>query len=135
MTPEQFWTRVDASGDCWEWTGRRRSGYGVAELVGTTSAHRVAYVLLVGPIPEGLQLDHLCRNRACVNPDHLEPVTNLVNSRRALWRHHCRKGHPLTPENTYWRPTPRKGLGPRQCAICHIESARRSQARQRAAAA
>lgn len=84
-------------GDCWEWTGAlfQGTGYGQVWADGTTRlAHRVVYELLVGPIPVGLDLDHLCRNRSCVNPAHLEPVTRRVNVQRG-WtagRVHHRKG-------------------------------------------
>jgi hypothetical protein len=84
---ELFWSRVDKDGPngCWLWTGVHiGAGYGQASLNGVRQvAHRVAYELTVGPVPEGLQLDHLCRNRGCVNPDHLEPVTASENKRRA----------------------------------------------------
>ncbi len=83
--------QVDEGTGCWLWTASRgRSGYGQIQI-GRKSrnghnspalAHRVSYELFVGPIPEGLQLDHLCETRACVNPDHLEPVTNQENARR-----------------------------------------------------
>ena len=81
---ERFWEKVDATGDCWEWTSSRtRKGYGGFRAVsGWASAHRWAYEHLVGPIPPGLQIDHLCRVRHCVNPDHMEPVTNQVNQLR-----------------------------------------------------
>ena len=80
----RFWQKVDKSGDCWEWIGAVSSGYGHFQTDGgTTTAHRVAYQLLVGPIPDGLHVDHLCRNTLCVNPDHLEPVTQAENNRRA----------------------------------------------------
>lgn len=75
-----------ASGGCWEWTGgRSAAGYGMIRDEGqvVVYAHRALYQLLVGPIPEGLELDHLCRNRACVNPAHVEPVTHEENMRRA----------------------------------------------------
>lgn len=92
-TTGSFWKRVRGAGveDCWQWTGFvLASGYGqIASRVkptssGTRLAHRVAYELLIGDIPEGLVLDHLCRNRTCVNPWHLDPVTPLVNTRRGL---------------------------------------------------
>lgn len=79
-----FWARVDRSGDCWLWTGALSgAGYGQLRSGGKTAyAHRYAYELLVGQVPEGLQLDHLCQNRACCNPAHLEPVTQEENIRR-----------------------------------------------------
>lgn len=88
---DRFWPKVDASGDCWEWTAARNpEGYGRIGAGGTGSrilhAHRVAWELLVGPIPVGYEVDHLCRNRGCVNPDHLEPVTKLENIRRSELR-------------------------------------------------
>lgn len=82
---DRFWRLVDKSGDCWLWMGAKWKGYGqfgVQQSPGVwplRKAHRVAYELIVGPIPDGMQLDHLCRNPSCVNPDHLEPVTNREN--------------------------------------------------------
>jgi hypothetical protein len=83
---ERFWSKVDKSGDCWLWTGTITNRYGRFFLAHgrMTPAHRWAYESLVGPIPEGLTIDHLCRNPPCVNPDHLEPVTVQENVRRAL---------------------------------------------------
>lgn len=107
---ENFWARVDADGDCWLWTGGLDSyGYGKVHIKRTTrGAHRVAWELLVGPIPEGLQLDHLCKVRRCVNPDHLEPVSGAENNRRSASvsalnarKTHCENGHEFTPANTY----------------------------------
>jgi hypothetical protein len=88
MNIERFWERVDASGDCWEWTGGLiPDGYGHAYVNGKSrGAHRVAYEALVGPLPVGLQIDHLCRNRRCVNPDHMEPVTPRENTLRGYSR-------------------------------------------------
>ncbi len=84
---ERFWAKVQRRGDqeCWEWLSARHvRGYGLFQLDGTVvRAHRVAYGLLVGPIPAGLVLDHLCRNPPCVNPAHLEPVSQGENLRRA----------------------------------------------------
>jgi hypothetical protein len=86
--PTRFWPKVTpaAAEDCWEWVAKRNNrGYGVIyDNIAKTSvlAHRAAYEMLRADIPEGLQLDHLCRNRGCVNPWHLEPVTNRVNTLR-----------------------------------------------------
>lgn len=87
---------------CWEWGGiRQPNGYGVIHHEGTGSrTHRVAYEAWVGPIPEGLHIDHLCRNKACFNPEHLEPVTHAENMRRTR-RGVCTNGHELTDENIY----------------------------------
>jgi HNH endonuclease len=77
---------IDFDGDCWQWTKATQDGYGVvgrgARGSGTMQAHRAVWEMLVGQIADGLQLDHLCRNRACCNPDHLEPVTAEENKRR-----------------------------------------------------
>jgi hypothetical protein len=102
---ERVFAKVDASGDCWEWTAANIDGYGAvgrgSREAGTMQAHRAVWELLVGPIEDGLQLDHLCRNHACVNPDHLEPVTDEENKRRGYsiavlhsLRDTCGFGHP-----------------------------------------
>jgi hypothetical protein len=112
MTPDAFWSRVDASGDCWLWQGSRlKSGYGSVRLPlinRTEYAHRYAWQTLVGPIPEGLQIDHRCRVRACVNPDHMEVVAPVDNVRRGYGssamrarQTHCKRGHLFSSENTY----------------------------------
>lgn len=96
VDPElRVFSHVDASGDCWEWTGTRSIGgrYGAVRWEGRMRpAHRVVWEVLVGPIASDLELDHLCRNLGCVNPDHLDPVTHRVNSLRgkspAIRRHH-----------------------------------------------
>src|SRR5688500_4996363 len=81
-----FWAKVDKTSTCWLWTGARHPlGYGHVRYGNRTSAaHRVAWELINGPIPEGLTLDHLCRVPACVRPDHLEPVTHRENVRRGI---------------------------------------------------
>jgi len=93
---------------CWEWTGARNtSGYGQACLGGRTwGAHRLVYLLVMGQLPD-LPLDHLCRNRLCVNPEHMEPVTSAENTRRSplvgaknAAKRHCPRGHEYTPANT-----------------------------------
>lgn len=83
---ERFWSRIDKAADgCWNWTGAMlASGYGSLRVDNHAHVvHRFAWELLRGPIPDGLQVDHLCRNRRCCNPDHLEPVTQQENLRRA----------------------------------------------------
>jgi hypothetical protein len=141
---DRFWRQVEG-GDfetCWLWTGRpANAGYGKFVVRQKWyQAHRFAYERLIGPIPDGLDLDHLCRNRACVNPWHMDPVTRYVNSRRAQlgWRvsrdrthpveTHCAQGHARTEANTYFPPN---GRSPR-CRTCNREEARRSKARRRA---
>lgn len=103
---------------CWEWQGwKNDADYGYVHIDGRDQcAHRVAYKALVGPIPEGLELDHLCINPPCVNPAHLEPVTHAENQRRiAVRQTSCRRaGHDWTdPKNVYTRPD-----GSRYCAEC-----------------
>jgi hypothetical protein len=134
--------RVAASG-CHVWTGGKTlNGYGTfavetAHRGGTRDlAHRWAYEQTVGPIPAGYDIDHLCRNRACVNVEHLEPVTRQENIRRAAAaKTACHAGHPYTPENTYVRP----GTVHRTCRICaHARNIARApirNARRRAARA
>jgi len=97
----RFWAKVELNGDtgCWEWTAALRDGYGRFWLAPRVqAAHRVAYQWLVGPIADGLHLDHLCRNTRCVNPAHLEPVTQRENLMRGVsgevWRSGlCARGH------------------------------------------
>ena len=119
-----------APGGCWLWIGSvNENGYGtVGRWRGPQRrAHRAFYELLVGPIPDGLDLDHLCRVRRCVNPAHLEPVTRSENLRRSVrsMRLVCKKGHPLTPENTRV-----KSDGRRRCRTCQREADRRREARR-----
>jgi len=113
---------------CWIWQGARMGNYmqyGQFSMheIGrrTISAHRAAYLLLVGDIPDGLELDHLCRVTLCCNPKHLEPVTPEVNKARTKGTH-CRRGHEYTPENTWL------GGSVRRCRACdRIKSAKRQR--------
>ena len=113
----RFFDKVLIGDDCWEWQASvRANGYGQFNLNGAKKAHRVSYALLVGDIPNSLQLDHLCRNRRCVNPKHLEPVTQQENLRRgAAVRTACPQGHPWDEMNTYWYG------GTRLCRACNRE--------------
>jgi hypothetical protein len=120
--PDRFWAKVDKSAPngCWEWTGARTSvGYGhVWNGERFQQAHRAAYELEVGPIPEGLQVDHLCFNIICVNPVHLEPVTAEENNRRSnslsakrMRQTACIRGHDLKTGSN----------GKRYCPTCRSE--------------
>ncbi len=143
---ERFWSKVDAEGDCWIWIGAiGNHGYGVFCETGarsgqrkTRTAHRYAYEALVGPIPDGMTLDHLCRTRPCLNPDHLEICSLSENVRRAQAgraklrpkpqkvrkerqpRTHCRQGHPFSGDNLYVVP----GRGQRTCRTCKAANGR-----------
>lgn len=134
----RVFSHIDASGDCWEWDAATTMGYGVINRggkgAGTMSAHLAVWNLLVGPIPEGMEYDHLCRNHRCVNPDHAEIVTPAENKRRGysppalLARQKtCSKGHPFDG---------RRKRGERYCKRCDREGQRTRYARraQRSAA-
>lgn len=93
--------------DCWTWDDGTRNGYGVVKIDGRTwRVHRLIWTWLVGPVPDGLELDHQCRNKLCCNPDHLEPVTHAENVRRGesgtpqRSRTHCPQRHPYDEANT-----------------------------------
>lgn len=148
--PPQFWARVRVTvSGCWEWTGATssgpRGGYGRFYCGGrSVAAHRASYEALAGPIPDGLQIDHLCRNHPCVNPAHLEPVTIRENVRRGITGQvcrersarvtHCPKGHEYTPDNTSRGLSGSSGYVTRKCRACMREAQRRlAQARREAA--
>lgn len=136
---ERFWGHVDKSGKCWRWASTvNHQGYGMFPVYGRyVMAHRYAYESTNGPIPDGLTIDHLCMNKGCVNPSHLEAVTMIENVHRANLAYgrgiavtHCPKGHEYTPENTYVEPK-----GSRSCRECRREVTRQWRARKRAALA
>jgi hypothetical protein len=123
---QRFWSKVDkaAPNGCWHWLGYLDKGYGKFNPTRdeTVGAHRFSYRLLKGEIPEGLDLDHLCVNPRCVNPDHLEPVTSAENTRRAGMRiTQCLRGHDYTYENTYVAP----GTGRKSCVTCRRAALRK----------
>jgi len=148
IDPNRFWRTVDITAgpdQCWPWMGALNSGgYGeFTKRVGSSRsphsqvyrwrAHRVAYELAIGPIPDGLVIDHLCRVRNCVNPSHLEPVTQRVNVRRGDASRsqnlaHCPHGHPFDDANTYVSSN-----GWRYCRTCRRQAQRRAAQRKQAA--
>lgn len=138
MTPapliDRFMAKVmpEPNSGCWLWTGTTAAyGYGQIHADGRTQlAYSVGYRLLIGPIPVNLELDHKCRVRCCVNPDHLEPVTHAENVRRGnagvnnSVKTRCPHGHAYSPENTYIMPS-----GSRFCRACGRDRSRRQSRR------
>lgn len=136
---ERFWHYVHKTDTCWLWIGTRApDGYGHFKVNGRPmQAHRFAYEMLVGPIPQGLTVDHLCRNPPCVNPDHLEIVSMRENMYRGISgpainarKTHCVRGHPFDEANTLWRTS--RGQQWRNCRICLRMLQTTSQRRRRA---
>lgn len=137
----RFWSKVRKTDGCWLWTaGTQSRGYGAVGHAPWT-AHKTSYLLTGQTIPDGLELDHLCLNKLCVRPDHLEPVTPQVNNQRAhdngqappsplslrnAAKIACPAGHFYSDDNTYTNPQ-----GHRQCRTCKRESDRRRNARLR----
>jgi hypothetical protein len=144
---ERFWEKVNKHGPisdyrpnlgpCWVWTGAKVEGYGVIQLNGRpVKAHILSFTWAKGPIEEGRERDHLCRNRACVRPDHLEAVSHWTNVARGISPHglnatkvHCPKGHLYDETNTRV-----DSKGRRHCRTCRNEASRRYYLRRRAAA-
>lgn len=115
---------IDSGTQCWNWPSAGKRGYATVRVDRKPYlVHRLSYEAYIGRIPEGLEIDHLCRNRRCCNPDHLEPVTRAENVRRGIGpallgalnssKTHCAHGHPFDKQNTRLRPT-----GGRSCRAC-----------------
>lgn len=129
------WKSINPETGCWEWTRTlSEDGYGKVPISGSRygSVHRISYQIAKGEIPDGFELDHLCRNRRCFNPDHLEPVTRRTNvvrgllpgmmKRKAVSQTHCKNGHLLFGENLVLQGPEKKF---RVCRICRAERQKR----------
>lgn len=133
---ERLLKNINKTKTCWNWTGHLSTkGYGETSIKGKKyRAHRVIYELIKGEIPAGLELDHLCRNTICVNPDHLEPVTHRENMRRAMpFRKeltHCKQGHEFNEKNTFLFKRP-KGFITRICRRCRDAGVKRWKLKKR----
>lgn len=139
--PERFWSKCipEPMSGCWIWTASAtQKGYGcIAVGRKSTGAHRLAYEVLVGPIPQKFDIDHLCRNPSCCNPQHLDAVDRSTNLRRGIGPTltaarkgkltHCPSGHAFTPDNTYTNPH-----GHRLCRVCNRGHYKRYRNRKKA---
>lgn len=133
--------KVEPATGCWLWQAAIDSrGYGRFALPGirSGSSHRAAWLMLIGPIPYGTELDHLCRNRHCAAPHHLEAVTHQVNVLRGIspaafhaQKTHCKHGHSLTPDNVYINHK-KDGKVSRSCKQCHYARTARNAERIKA---
>ena len=128
---ERFMGKIVKTNNCWEWTGSIIDGYGQFWHKKRVSTHRLSYELFKGDIPQGMQLDHLCRNRKCVNPEHLEPVTTQENTSRGLTgkinhyqtkKINCPQGHEYSGISNQGR---------RICQICRTEQQRQYLSRRK----
>lgn len=132
MAVNKFWSKVDKTGNCWEWIGSILSnGYGQFWYNGKPQlVHRLSYENTKGEIPKELVINHICRTRHCVNPDHLEVITRGKNIQIGISANRnkifCALGHKYDQKNTYFRPT-----GYRQCRICQLISKRKYNDRKR----
>lgn len=142
-TAKDAWKFVKKGDGCWSWTGRLSyKGYGEFWFEGKNHpAHRVVYEILIEKIPDGFVIDHLCRNRACTNPDHMKVVTNKENVLRGIGitaqnkrKTHCHRGHELTEENVWRKGHLKEWRSCRECSRIHKRGFRERLKRKKLAA-